>query len=73
MRLNRPTLDRFFMRSLCRIAKIGMELICVRSPLFGRRQYGLKRQEAMLDAIFIILAIGIFAAACGYAALCERM
>jgi len=27
----------------------------------------------MLDTIFIILAVGIFAAACGYAVLCERL
>jgi hypothetical protein len=32
-----------------------------------------KGRISMLDAIFVVLGIVIFAGGCGYAALCDRM
>jgi hypothetical protein len=46
----------------------------IRSPSSSRSGEAVAEMEiVMLDAIFVVLGIAIFAGACGYAALCDRI
>jgi len=66
-------MSEVFMKILQWIKEIRMELTWITPFLLAPTESSVVKGRAMLDAIFIVLGVVIFAAACGYAALCDRM